>query len=88
MAMTDEQKAKLAQARAEARAKKQAAELENKSLMKELSSSPGTAVPFQEYRGYMIVEDSGSRVVVAERGLYVTEFDTIEKAKRFLDNVR
>lgn len=44
-----------------------------------------------QYNGYEITveqaEDEGLRVVVSERGLYVTAFDSEEQAKEYIDNV-
>lgn len=60
----------------------------SKPVVEELSAKPGEAVPFQEYKGYMVINDSPGRIVIAERGLYVTEFSSANQAKEYIDNVR
>lgn len=66
-----------------------------KAITEELSAKPGEVVQYQEYKGYMIIKDTETRIVLAERGLYVTEFITrynddvdLAVAKEYIDNVR
>ena len=42
----------------------------------------------EEYRSYVIVTEPGGRAVVTDRGLHVTEFDSIEKARDYIDSLR
>lgn len=40
-----------------------------------------------EYRGHLIICEAGGRVVVATHyGIYIAEFDHIDKAKEHIDN--
>ena len=40
-----------------------------------------------KYKGYVLVIET-NRVVVADRGLYAAEFDSIEKARDYIDSLR
>lgn len=81
--MTDEQKAKLAQGRAEARARKQA----EKESIPDLEQ---TEIP---YGKYIIVTEPHGRVMVTKDGLHVTEYIdldsdialTIKQAEAYID---
>jgi hypothetical protein len=64
--------------------------VEKESVVKALKDSkPGDIIPYQSYKNYMIIEEKSGRVVVGtEHGLYVTEFDSADKAKEYIDNVK
>lgn len=47
--------------------------------------SAGDVVPYEEYRGYMLITEDSGRVVIAERGLYCNEFNNIKHAKEYID---
>lgn len=48
---------------------------------------PGDIVPFINYKKHMVVTEKSGRVVVAtDYGIYIAEFDHIDKAKEFIDN--
>lgn len=38
-----------------------------------------------EYKNYTIIEEDSTRVIVADRGLYVDEFETADQAKEYID---
>lgn len=42
----------------------------------------------EEYRGYVIVTEPNGRAMVTDRGLHVIEFDSVEKARDYIDAIR